>query len=137
MTLTPLTPRQRLARGLKYTAVGPVDVTRGVLGVGVDSAQATAAELRRRYQSGQLRRELAAAQETLVAELVAAQEAVSGLPEALTGARARNRRRKRLLVVGVGAGVLAVGAVTFSILRRSMKPEPSPLPPSVEVTPKP
>lgn len=61
MTLTPLTPRQRLARGLKYTAVGPVDVTRGVLGVGVDSAQATAAELRRRYQSGQLRRELAAA----------------------------------------------------------------------------
>ncbi|OBF53680.1 cell wall synthesis protein CwsA, partial [Mycolicibacterium monacense] len=109
MTLTPLTPRQRLARGLKYTAVGPVDVTRGVLGVGVDSAQATAAELRRRYQSGQLRRELAAARETLVAELVAAQEAVSGLPEALTGARARNRRRKRLLRGGGGAGVLAGG----------------------------
>lgn len=137
MSLTPLTPRQRLARGLKYTAVGPVDVTRGVLGVGVDSAQATAAELRRRYQSGQLRRELAAAQQNLVQELAAAQEAVSGLPEALTGTHVRNRRRKRLLVVGAGVGVLAVGTVTFSILRRSMKPEPSPLPPSVEVTPKP
>ena len=137
MSLTPLTPRQRLARGLKYTAVGPVDVTRGVLGVGVDSARTTAAELRRRCQSGQLRRELTAAQETLVAELAAAQEAVGGLPEALTGARARNRRRKRLLVVGVGAGVLAVGAVSFSILRRSMQPEPSQLPPSVEVTPAP
>lgn len=137
MTLTPLTPRQRLARGLKYTAVGPADVTRGVLGVGVHSAQATAAELRRRYRSGQLRRELTAAPETLVAQLVAAQKAVGARPETLTGARARNRRRKRLLVVGVGAGVLAVGAVTFSILRRSMKPEPSPLPPSVEVTPKP
>ncbi|KUI31563.1 cell wall synthesis protein CwsA [Mycobacterium sp. IS-1742] len=137
MSVKPLTPRQRLAQGLRYTAVGPVDVTRGVLGMGADSAQATAAELRRRYRNGQLRRELAAAQSTLVAELAAVQEAVSGLPEALTGARARTRRRKRLLALGIGAGVLAVGAVTFSILRRSMKPEPSPLPPSVEVTPKP
>jgi hypothetical protein len=137
MTLTPLTPRQRLARGLKYTAVGPVDVTRGVLGVGANSAQATAAELRRRYRSGQLRRELAAAQRTLVGELVAAQEAVSGLPRTIQNARDGGRRRKRLMTLGVAAGVLAVGAVTFSILRRSMKPEPSPLPPSVEVTPKP
>lgn len=136
MSLTPLTSRQRLARGLKYTAVGPVDVTLGVLGVGADSTKATAAELRRRYRSGQLRRELAAAQQNLVQELAAAQEAVSSLPETLTGVHARNRRRK-LLAFGVGAGVLAVGAVTFSILRRSMKPEPSPLPPSVEVTPKP
>jgi hypothetical protein len=137
MSLKPLTPRQRLARGLKYTAVGPVDVTRGIVGVGADSTKATAAEFRRRYRSGQLRRELAAARQTLVQELAGAQEAVSGLPEALTGARVRNRRRKRLLAVGVGAGVLAVGAVTFSIVRRSMKPEPSPLPPSVEVTPRP
>ncbi|MGE2714341.1 cell wall synthesis protein CwsA [Mycolicibacterium litorale] len=137
MTVTPLTPRQRLARGLKYTAVGPVDVTRGLLGVSADSAQATAAEVRRRYRSGQLRRELAAAQETLVQELTAVQEAVSSLPETLQGARGRSRRRKRLLTVGIGVGVLAVGAVTFSIVRRSMKPEPSPLPPSVEVTPKP
>ncbi|BCI50732.1 cell wall synthesis protein CwsA [Mycolicibacterium litorale] len=137
MSLTPLTPRQRLARGLKYTAVGPVDVTRGVLGLSADSAQATAAELRRRYRSGRLRRELAAAQETLAQELAAVQEAVSSLPEAVTGARVRNRRRKRLVTIGVGVGVVAVGAVTFSIVRRSMKPEPSPLPPSVEVTPKP
>jgi pyruvate/2-oxoglutarate dehydrogenase complex dihydrolipoamide acyltransferase (E2) component len=35
------------------------------------------------------------------------------------------------------AAILAVGAVSFSILRRSMQPEPSPLPPSVEVTPAP
>jgi hypothetical protein len=137
MSLTSLTPSQRLARGLKYTAVGPVDVTRGALGVGVDSVQATAAELRKRYRKGQLRRQLAVAQQTLVGELVAAQEAVTGLPQTIQNARDGGRRRKRLLAVGVGAGVLAVGAVTFSIVRRSMKPEPSPLPPSVDVTPKP
>jgi len=28
-----LTSRERLTRGLRYTAVGPVDVTRGVVGV--------------------------------------------------------------------------------------------------------
>lgn len=137
MSPAPLTSRQRLTRGLKYTAIGPVDVTRGALGVSADTAQATAAELRRRYRSGQLRRELATAQQTLVAELAAAQDAVSSLPEVLTGNRAKNRRRKRLIILGVGAGVLAVGAVSFSIVRRSMQPEPSPLPPSVEVAPKP
>jgi len=33
--------------------------------------------------------------------------------------------------------VLGVGAVAFSIVRRSTQPDPSPLPPSVEVSPKP
>ena len=54
---TRLTPRERLTRGLTYSAVGPVDVTRGVVGLGVNSAQATASELRRRYQEGRLARE--------------------------------------------------------------------------------
>ncbi|MDT5215809.1 MAG: hypothetical protein QOK18_4048, partial [Mycobacterium sp.] len=41
-----------------------------------------------------------------------------------------------LLVAG-GVVVLGVGAVAFSIIRRSTQPEPSPRPPSVEVSPKP
>ncbi|MBO0680040.1 cell wall synthesis protein CwsA [Mycolicibacterium sp. S2-37] len=131
-----LAPRQRLARGLKYTAVGPVDVTRGVVGIGVDSTAATAAALRKRYRSGQLRKELAAAQQTLAQELTAAQELVTGLPQTLQARRAK-RRRRPLVIAGVAAAVLAGGAVAFSIVRRSTQPEPSPLPPSVEVTPKP
>ncbi len=71
---TRLTPRQRLSRGLAYTAVGPVDVTRGVVGLGVHSAQAGASSLRRRYREGRLARELQSAQEALVQELAAAQE---------------------------------------------------------------
>jgi hypothetical protein len=59
----PLTPRQRLSRGLTYTAVGPVDVTRGVVGLGVHSAQAGASNLRRRYRAGQLAQDLRSAQE--------------------------------------------------------------------------
>ncbi|MDT7740894.1 MAG: hypothetical protein QOK09_4263, partial [Mycobacterium sp.] len=79
----PLTPRQRLSRGLTYTAVGPVDVTRGVVGLGVHSAQAGASNLRRQYREGQLARDLRSAQEALAQELAAAQEVVAGLPEAL------------------------------------------------------
>ena len=45
---TRLTPRERLSRGLASTAVGPVDVTRGLVGLGVHSAQAGASSLRRR-----------------------------------------------------------------------------------------
>ncbi|MHC9292512.1 cell wall synthesis protein CwsA [Mycobacterium sp. LTG2003] len=123
-----LAPHQRLSRGLKYTAVGPVDITRGVVGLGLNSAQATASELRRRYESGKLRRQLAAAA-----------EAVAALPEVLQEAAAPPKKRRRPLVIaGVAAAVLAGGAVVFSIVRRSTRPEPaSPLPPSVEVTPKP
>ncbi len=126
---TRLAPRQRLARGLKYSTVGPVDVTRGVVGLSANTVSAAAAGLRKRYESGKLRRQLAAAA-----------EAVGALPQVLQEAAAApepKRRRRPLLIAGVAAAVLAGGAVAFSIVRRSMRPEPSPLPPSVEVTPKP
>jgi hypothetical protein len=132
-----LSPRQRLTRGLKYSTVGPVDVTRGAVGIGVDSAQSSAAWLRDRYRSGRLRRDLTAAQAVIATELAAAQEVVSGLPQALQEVRRTRRRPPPLVLIAAGAGVLVVGAVTFSIIRRSMQPEPSSRPPSVEVTPKP
>jgi hypothetical protein len=140
MTDSRLTPSQRLTRGLKYTAVGPVDVTRGVLALGFDGAQSSAAWVGDRYRrgraKGQWSKDLAAAQETIAQELAAAQEVVSGLPQALQKARAR-RRRRPLLLAALGVVALAGGAVAFSIVRRSSQPEPSPLPPSVEVAPKP
>jgi hypothetical protein len=134
-----LTPRQRLARGLTYSAIGPVDVTRGAVGLSTQSLAATADELRRRYRKSQLRRELAAAQETIARELAAAGEVVSGLPDAIQEARTARRpgRRRWLVVAGVGTVVLAGGAVAFSVIRRSSKPEPSTLPPSVHIDPKP
>jgi len=133
-----LTPAERLTRGLTYTAIGPVDVTRGVVGIGLHSAHATASELRRRYRDGRLARELAAAQETLAQELAAAQEVVTNLPQAFQEARRSRRHSKRpWLIAGAAVTTLAVGAVTFSIVRRSMRPEPSPLPPSVDVQPRP
>jgi uncharacterized membrane protein len=136
-----LTPRQRLARGLTYSAQGPVDVTRGVFGLSVQSAQSTTSQLRRRYQEGRLARDLAAAQETLAQELAAAQEVVTSLPRALQDARRAQRRGKRPLVLaGVAAAVLVGGAAAFSIVRRSVraKPqEPQSRPPSVDVQPRP
>lgn len=137
-----LTPRQRLSRGLAYSAVGPVDVTRGVIGLGADTVQATAAELRRRYRQGQLSRDIAAAQETIAQELAAAQEVVSSLPQALQDARKSRRRRSKrpLLIAAVAVVVLAGGAAAFSIVRRSTNrdnPDPSPRPPSVDVQPRP
>ena len=133
-----LTPRERLTRGLTYSAVGPLDVTRGVVGLGVHSAQTTASELRRRYREGQLARDIAAAQETIAQELAAAQEVVANLPQSLQQARRSQRRNKRPLVIaGVVVAVLAGGAIAFSIVRRSSRPEPSPRPPSVDVQPRP
>jgi hypothetical protein len=133
-----LTPRERLTRGLTYSAVGPVDVARGVVGIGLHSAQTTASSLRRRYQEGRLARELAAAQESLAQELAAAQEVVTNLPQAFQEARrSRRHNRRPWLIAGAAAAALAVGAVTFSIVRRSMRPEPSPRPPSVDVQPRP
>ena len=137
-TDTRLTPGERLTRGLKYTAVGPVDVTRGALGLGLNSAQSSAAWVGNRYRRGQVAKSLAAAQETIAQELAAAQLVVANLPQALQDARQAKRRRPRPLVLAAaGAVMLAVGAVAFSIVRRSMQPEPSPRPPSVEVIPKP
>ena len=134
---TPLTPRERLSRGLANTAVGPVDVTRGLVGLGVHSAQAGASGLRRRYREGRLARDLRSAQEALVQELAAAQDVVTGLPEALQQARRAQRHRPRPWVLaGAAAVALAAGAAAFSIVRRSTQPEPSTLPPSVEVEPR-
>jgi type VI protein secretion system component VasF len=76
-------------------------------------------------------------QESLAAELAAAQEAVSNLPAALQDARRPRRRRRPVIFVALGAVALAGGAVAFSIIRRSSQPDPSPRPPSVDVAPKP
>jgi hypothetical protein len=126
-----LSPGQRLSRGLKYSTVGPVDVTRGAVGLGVNSVRSSASWVGARYRNSPVAQQLEA-------ELATVGEAVANLPETLDKARNRRRRRRpRLVVVAVGVAVLAGGAAAFSILRRSTTPEPSPLPPSVEVTPKP
>lgn len=136
-----LTPRERLARGLTYSTLGPVDVTRGVVGLGVQSAQSGASQIRRKYQEGRLAKELAAAQETLAQELAAAQEVVSNLPQALQDARRAQRRTRRPWVfAGAAVVVVAGGAVAFSVVRRSVraKPQdPQSRPPSVDVQPRP
>lgn len=140
-TVDRLTPSQRLGRGLKYSAIGPVDVTRGAVGVGVDSVRSSAAWVGNRYRRGrvsrQLKIDLAAAQDVIAAEIAAAQEVVANLPEAFEKARRSRGRRRPLLLAGVGVAVVAGGAVAFTIIRRSSQPEPSPLPPTVEITPKP
>lgn len=136
-----LTPGQRLSRGLKYSTVGPVDVTRGAVGLGADSVRSSASWVNDRYRRSkaarQIKADLVTAQETIVAEISAAQEVLANLPESIGKGRKSRRRAQPLLIAGVGIAVLAGGAVTFSILRRSTQPEPSPLPPSVDVTPKP
>lgn len=128
-----LAPRQRLTRGLKYTAVGPIDITRGVLGISADTAQATATELRRRYESGKLQRQISAAAEAVAALPETIQEAVQ---EAISPPK--KRRRRPLLIAAVAVTVLAGGAAAFSIVRRRNRPEEPPtLPPSVPVAPRP
>jgi hypothetical protein len=126
---------------LTYSAVGPVDVTRGVVGLSVHSAQSTASGLRRRYREGRLAREITAAQETLAQELAAAQEVVTNLPQALQDARRSQRHSRRPWVIaGAAVAVLAGGAVAFSLVRRSLRAEPaepSLRPPSVDVQPRP
>jgi hypothetical protein len=137
-----LTPRQRLTRGLAYTAVGPVDITRGTVGLSLHSAYSAGGRLRELYRksrvASRLREELSEAQETVARELAAAHEVVASLPQALQEARKpRHAHRKWLVATAVGVAALAAGAVAFSIVRRSMQPEPSPRPPSVEVAPRP
>ena len=131
-----LTPRQRLTRGLTYTAVGPVDVTRGTVGLSVHGVQSAASRLRQRYNKGRMAQELNAAQDTISKELAAAQEVIASLPDAFAEAR-KPRRRKLPLIIAAGIVGLAVGGVAFSIIRRSMQPEPSPRPPSVDLEPRP
>jgi Cell wall synthesis protein CwsA len=126
-----LTPGERLTRGLRYTAVGPVDVTRGTVGLSWRGARSAAASLRQRVEKSRLARELGDAQDNIVQELAAAQEVLANLPQAIADARKPKRRPRPLVLVAAGAALLAVGAVAFSIVRRSMQPEPSPRPPSV------
>src|SRR5258705_5150192 len=132
-----LTPGQGLSRGLKYSAVGPVDVTRGTVGLSWQGAQSAAGRIRRSLDKSRLAKELGGAQETIVQELVAAQEGLANLPQMIADARKPKRRRRPLVMAAVGAVVLAGGAVAFTIVRRSMQPERSPLPPTVDVAPKP
>ncbi len=132
-----LTPGQRLSRGLKYSAVGPVDVTRGTVGLSWQGAQSASSNIRRRLAKSRLAKELGDAQDSIAAELAAAQEVLASLPQVIADARKPKHRRRPLLLAAVGAVVLAGGAVAFTIVRRSMQPEPSPLPPSVDVAPKP
>lgn len=142
-TAARLTPKQRLARGLADTATGPVDVTRGTLGLTAQSIAATTAAIGRGYRKGKLRRQLrkeaAAAKAAIGQELAAAQDAVQALPQTLAEARSQTRRggRRALLLGATGVAVLAVGAALFTVVRRSRQPEPSPLPPSVRIEPQP
>ena len=132
-----LTPSQRLTRGLKYSAVGPVDLTRGTVGLSWQGARSAAGRLHRRLDKSGLAKGLGDAQETIAQELAAAQEVLASLPEVIAEARRPKRRRRPLVLVAVAAVVLAGGALAFSIVRRSMQPEPSPRPPSVDVAPRP
>jgi cell wall synthesis protein CwsA len=131
-----LSPGQRLTRGLKYTAVGPVDVTRGTVGLSWQGAQSAATSLRQRVEKSRLAKELVAeledAQETIANELAEAREVLANLPQALADARKPKRRPRPLLLAAAGVAMIAVGGVVFSIVRRSMQPDPSPRPPSVE-----
>lgn len=135
---TLLTPRQRLTRGLAYTAVGPLDVTRGVVGLGLYSAQAGASNLRRHYHENRVARDLRTTHDALAQELAAAQDVVAGLPQAFQQARQSQRRSRRpWMIAGCALLALAGGGVAFSIIRRSSRTESSPRPPSVEVQPRP
>jgi hypothetical protein len=132
-----LTPGQRLTRGLKYSAVGPVDVTRGTVGLSWQGASSAAGRVRRSFDKSRLAQELGDAQEAIAQELVVAQEVLANLPQVVADARKPKRRHRPLLLAALGAVVLAGGAVAFSFIRRSSQPEPSPRPPSVDVSPKP
>jgi hypothetical protein len=135
---TLLTPRQRLTRGLTYTAVGPLDVTRGVVGLGLHSAQAGASNLRRHYRENRVARDLQTTHDTLAQELAAAQDVVAGLPQAFQQARrSQHRSRRPWVIAGCALVALAGGGVAFSIIRRSSRTESSPRPPSVEMQPRP
>jgi Cell wall synthesis protein CwsA len=144
---TRLTPAKRLTRGLAHTAAGPVDVTRGTAGLLAQSVAATVDGLRAQYRKNkarrELRKELAAAQEFVGRELSEVRDAVQGavqaLPQTLSdaGAELRKSRRRTLVIAGAGVLLLAGGAAAFAKVRRSGRPEPSPLPPSVAVAPKP
>ena len=139
-----LTPARRLTRGLARTASGPVDITRGTLGIVAQSVGATFGGLRQQYRKSQarkeLRRELGDAKSLVAHEFADVKHAVQELAQTTLAESTNGRgpRRKRLLIAAAGVTTLAGGAALFSRIRRSQRrPEPSPLPPSVPVEPKP
>lgn len=138
-TQTPLTPAKRLTQGLARTATGPVDIARGSAGLGAQAVAAAVSGLRRRYREGQLRTELEAAQEAVTRELSAAGEVLADLPEAFHEARANRRHSRRpWLIAGAVGATLALGGAAFAVVRRrASQTEPTTLPPSVQVDPKP
>ena len=102
-----LTPSQRLNRGLKYAAVGPVDVTRGTVGLSWQGARSAAGSVHRRIDKSRLAKELGDAQDTITQEFAAAQEVLATLPQVISDARKPKRRRRPLVLAAVGAVVLA------------------------------
>ena len=90
-----MTPRQRLTRGLQYTAVGPVDITRGTVGLACTARPPRAAAFVSSTARAGSPRSGSAAQETLARELAAAQEVVANLPQALQDARRPKHPRRR------------------------------------------
>src|SRR5690348_3124727 len=89
-----LTPSQRLSRGLKYSAVGPVDVTLGTVGLSLHGAQSAAGRIRRSLEKSRLAKEIGEAQEV-----------IANLPAAIADARKPKRKRRPLLFVAAGAAV--------------------------------
>ncbi len=137
-TETRLTPGQRLTRGLAHTAAGPVDITRGAVGLSANAVAAAVAGARQRYRHSQLRKELAETQTALTRELSTAGEVLAELPESFREARANRRTSKRpWIIAGAVAGTLVLGGAAFAFVRRNTQPEPSPRPPSVQIDPKP
>jgi len=119
---TPLTHRERLARGLAHTAGGPVDVARGAVGLSGAAVYRGAVELRRRYQESRLSDRLAEAA-----------EAVAGLPELLEDPTPRRPLHRSWVIVGAAGVALLAGGVVAVLIRRSNRvQETSPRPPSVD-----
>lgn len=138
-TAVKLTPRQRLTRGLTHTTTGTVDLARGAVGLGVQSARAGVAQLRERYRQNHLAREVAAVPEIAAKQLAAAQEVVTALPQALEQVYQSQRRGRRSRVLAAAVAVLlTAGGAAVVIIRRSSRPaDPSLRPPSVDVQPRP
>jgi hypothetical protein len=108
------------------------------MGLGYHSAQVGASNLRCRYRKGRATPDVRAAQKTVAQEVAAAREVAAGLPQALREARrARHRGIRPWVIAGSVVTALTGGAIAFSIIRRSSRPEPSPRPPSVDVQPRP
>lgn len=109
---TSLTPRRRVARGLAYTATGPVHITRGVSEIGYRSTKSVGRRV------------------------------VAALAHVLHTMRRLARKRPALVVGGgvvvLAAGAIAFSIARRSLRQRHPeRSEPTALPPSVNVQPQP